>query len=134
MGVTVLNPTRYAKLLSKALPKVIGSEEEFGRIAAELEGLDFAGRPLSAEERALADLLAKLIQDYDDRRHPLPALPAHRMLRYLMEQRNLRQRDLVAVLGPSSVVSDVVNGKRSISKTQAKKLAAFFRAPVEVFL
>mgnify|MGYP001584183825 FL=1 len=134
MGVMALNPNRYAELLSHTLPKVIESEEEFDRFAASLEELDFAGRRVTREERALADLLARLLQDYDDRRHPLPPLPPHRMLRFLMEQRRLRQRDLVSLLGASSIVSDVVNGKRSISKAQAKKLASFFRVPAELFL
>jgi HTH-type transcriptional regulator/antitoxin HigA len=51
-----------------------------------------------------------------------------------MEQRQLRQRDLAPILGASSVVSDVVNGKRAISKAQAKRLASFFRVSAEAFI
>jgi len=134
MGVTALDPARYSRLLASALPKVIEGEEEFERAAAKLEEIDFLQRALRPEEQALATLLARLIEDYDDRRHPLPKVAPNRMVRLLMEQRRLRQRDLVSVLGASSTVSGVVNGRRSISKAQAKKLAEFFRAPVEVFL
>jgi HTH-type transcriptional regulator/antitoxin HigA len=42
-----------------------------------------------------------------------------------MEDRGNRQRDLIPVFGSSSVVSDVLNGKRSISKAHARKLAEF---------
>jgi len=42
-----------------------------------------------------------------------------------MEQRGLRQADLVPVLGSRAQVSDLVNGKRRISKAQAKKLAEY---------
>jgi HTH-type transcriptional regulator/antitoxin HigA len=56
------------------------------------------------------------------------------MLRFLMEQRNLRQRDLIPVFGASSVASDVVNGKRAISKAHARKLAEFFQVPADLFL
>jgi HTH-type transcriptional regulator / antitoxin HigA len=52
----------------------------------------------------------------------------------LMEIRQLRQRDLIPVFGASSVVSDVLNGKRSISKSHARKLAALFEVPVSLFI
>ena len=134
MGLTAINPVRYGKLLSKALPRVIQTDRELDRMAAELEALDFAGRQLTPEEQALAELLAKLIEDYDSRAHPLPNLTPNVLLRHLMEQRQLRQRDLVPILGASSVVSDVVNGKRAISKAQAMRLASFFRVSAEAFI
>ena len=134
MGLTAMNPVRYGKLLARTLPRVIETDEEFDRMAALLEQLDFAGRRLTPEEEVLTELLSRLIEDYDDRQHPLPKLAPHKLLRHLMEQRHLRQRDLIPLLGASSVVSDVVHGKRSISKAQAKKLAAYFRVPVGLFL
>jgi len=64
----------------------------------------------------------------------LPKLPPGRMLQWLVKQRGLRQQDLVPLLGASSVVSQLVNARRSISKAQAKRLASFFRVPVDVFI
>jgi hypothetical protein len=46
----------------------------------------------------------------------------------------LRQRDLIPVLGASSVISDILNGKRSISKTHARKLAEFFHVLVSLLI
>jgi HTH-type transcriptional regulator / antitoxin HigA len=51
-----------------------------------------------------------------------------------MEQRGLRQVDLVPIFGSSGYVSDVVNGRRGISKAHAKKLAAFFKVGADLFL
>jgi HTH-type transcriptional regulator/antitoxin HigA len=51
-----------------------------------------------------------------------------------MEARDLRQRDLISIFGASSVVSDVINGKRSISKNHARKLAEFFHVSVSMFI
>ena len=51
-----------------------------------------------------------------------------------MEVRNLRQRDLIPIFGAISVASDVLNGKRGISKTHARKLADFFHVPVSLFI
>ena len=51
------------------------------------------------------------------------------MIRYLMEQRGLRQTDLLPVVGTRSVASAVINGQREPSKAHVKKLAEFFRVP-----
>jgi antitoxin component HigA of HigAB toxin-antitoxin module len=47
---------------------------------------------------------------------------------------DLGQRDLIPVLGASSVISDILNGKRLTSKTHARKLAEFFHVPVSLFI
>ena len=136
MGLTAIseiNEKKYAKLLAKTLPKVIANDEEFDRRVAQLEALSFPERLLSAEEDALATLLERLIADYDDR-FSLPEQPPHQIVKFLMEQRSLKQADLVPVLGSRAQVSDLVNGKRGISKAQAKKLAEYFRVSVEMFI
>ncbi len=43
-----------------------------------------------------------------------------------MDARGLKQSDLVEVISSKRVVSEIVNGKRSISKAQAKALGEFF--------
>jgi HTH-type transcriptional regulator/antitoxin HigA len=52
----------------------------------------------------------------------------------MIEERGLKQADLVDAIGSRSQVSDIVNGRRGISKAQAKKLAAYFRVNIEIFL
>ncbi|MDJ0688615.1 MAG: hypothetical protein QNJ41_08900 [Xenococcaceae cyanobacterium MO_188.B32] len=44
------------------------------------------------------------------------------------------QADLVGVIGSSGVVSEVVNGKRSISKAQAKALREYFKVSPSLFI
>ena len=134
MGVTAINPIRYGQLLAKTKPKVIETDEEFDSMVEQLERLDFACRPLKPEERLLQERLAKLMEDYDARKYPLPHLAPRKMLLFLMEQRDLRQRDLIPVFGSSSVASSVINGKREISKAHARKLAGFFGVSTELFV
>ena len=136
MGVmaTGLDEKKYGRLLSKVLPKVIETDEEFDRMVALLEGLAIPERELSPEEQAVAALLEKLIADYDDKYYPLPEGKPHEIVQFLMEHRNLKQADLVPVLGTRPQVSDLVTGKRGISKAQAKKLAEFFHVSVELFI
>ena len=112
---------------------MIRNDQEFDRMAEDLEALCFKPKP-TPEERALADLLTKLIEDYDSAHYPLPDIPPHEMVGYLMEQRGLKQADMVDLLGSRAQVSGLVNGKRAISKAQAKKLAAHFNVSTDVFL
>lgn len=118
---------------ARTLPKVIASDVEFDRMVEQLEDLCMKPEP-TAEQRTLADLLTKLINDYDDRYYPLPELPPHKMLFYLMEERGLKQSDLVELIGSRAQVSDIVTGKRAISKAQAKKLAEFFKLSTDLFI
>jgi HTH-type transcriptional regulator/antitoxin HigA len=111
---------------------VIETDTENERAIAELERLDSLPR-MTAEQKSLADLLTVLIERFEHRyeighSEPLDALRA------LKEERGLRQRDLIEVFGSSSVTSDVVNGKREISKQHARKLAEYFHVPVSVFI
>jgi HTH-type transcriptional regulator / antitoxin HigA len=133
MGVSTLNPAKYGRLCADIVPKVIENDREFDRLVAKMEALDRKENP-TPEEEALSALLAKLIQDYDDRHHQLPELPPHKMIQFLMAQRGLRQADLVPIFGSRSVVSDVVSGKREPSKSHVRKLAAFFNLPADLFL
>ncbi|WP_347242177.1 helix-turn-helix domain-containing protein [Nostoc sp. FACHB-892] len=65
---------------------------------------------------------------------PGNASQPHSILLFLMEQRNLKQSDLVGVIGSKGVVSEVVNDKREISKAQAKALGEFFRVNYGLFI
>ena len=132
--MATLTETAYAELLSRAQPRVIKTEAENARVIAQLEALDTSGHRLSREEKALAELLTVLVQQFEASRYPLGKLDPVDALRELMDARGLRQRDLIPVFGASSTVSDVVNGKRAISKTHARKLAETYLVPVSLFI
>lgn len=78
-------------------------------------------------------MLSIVLEDYETRMHPLPQARPHRMLAYLLEEKGMKPSGLWSIL-PKSRVSEILSGKRSISKTQAKQLADLFRVPVELFL
>jgi HTH-type transcriptional regulator / antitoxin HigA len=130
--MAVIDKVAYAGLLAEALPRVIRSDSENERIIAEMERIDAMPRA-SREQRALSELMAVLVEDYERRYDPGHAEPLE-ALRHLMEDRGLRQRDLVSVFGSSSVASDVLNGKREISKRHARELAARFSVPAGIFI
>ncbi len=130
-----LDAKRYGRLLTKALPAVIKSEDENNRMLAIIKALMAKGEEnLTAEEDALLELLVDLVHDFEEKNCPLPSSPPHQMVAFLLEQRGLKPSALWPVLGSKSRVSDVLSGKRAISKDQAKKLAAFFHVGVELFI
>ena len=132
MGITTINPTKYGRLCADVIPKIIETDEEFDRLVEKMEALD-RRENLTPEEEALSGLLMKLIQDYDDRIHPLPDTPPRELILYLMEQRGLKQADLVSVFGSRSVASDVLSGKREPSKSHIRRLAEFFQISPAAF-
>ncbi len=132
MGVTAVSRKKYGGLLAKALPKVIENDEELEYFAGVLEGFDRLERALEPEEKALEALLARLIADYDDR-IAIPDLPARKVLAFLMEQRGLKQADLLPVFGSRSVASDVLSGKRELSKSHIRGLAEYFHLSPAAF-
>ncbi|MGH9800851.1 MAG: helix-turn-helix domain-containing protein [Blastocatellia bacterium] len=82
----------------------------------------------------MLDLLSALVERYEEETEDFPSSPPHRIVQFLMEQNDLKQTDLVQIFGSSGRVSEVVNGKRGISKTQAKALGEFFKVSPELFI
>jgi len=128
-----LDEKAYGQLLRRTLPHVIRADDECVRLTSELLRLDEIENP-STEERELAELLTVLIDDYEERRYPIRKSSPQQTLHHLMEARHLTQKDLWKLFGSKGITSEVFHGKRSISKTQAKKLARFFHVSAELFI
>ncbi len=130
-----LDQKQYGKLLAATRPSIIKSEAENDRLLSCIEDLMRKGENnLSAEEGTLLELLVNLVHDYEQRQYPTPAIPPHQMVIYLLEQQGQEPGALLPILGTKSRVSELLSGKRSISKEQAKKLSAFFKKSVELFI
>jgi len=134
MGALVIDNKKYARVLAKVLPRVIATDEEHQRMLAEIEKLMDKGDHRSAEEDAALDLMVRLVKDYEEEHHALPDPTPHEMLVYLMEQRGLKQADLLPIFKSRGYVSDVVNSKRAISKAHARQLADFFNISADLFI
>jgi HTH-type transcriptional regulator/antitoxin HigA len=126
---------RYAELLATVLPKPIETEAENERALEIVNHLMSKGeKKLTAEERWLLRMLVRLIEDFEEKAYPIDEAPPRAVLKMLMEDRGLKQIDLAEVFGGRSRVSDVLAGKREISKAQAKALSAFFKVPADLFI
>lgn len=125
--------TAYRNLLAKVAPKVIEIEEEYDRALAVAEQLTLK-KNRTPEKRALHKLLVTLIEAYEAQNYPMEQVAPHEILQHIIESSGIRQADLVGIIGSSGVVSEVVNGKRSISKAQAKALSDYFKVSPTLFI
>ena len=135
-----LNKKNYLQLLDtiQIIPKIIETEAEYEEYLAVTERLIAKKDKRTPEETVLFKLLVRLIEDYEEQTYSLEDwsnLPPHEILQHLLESSGTKQTDLVDVISPSKgLISSIVNGKRSISKEQAKKLAAYFKVNSSLFL
>ena len=128
-----VNSRLYGALLSTTLPAVIDSEKEYHRVEAIFE--DLFDKKRSPEEDRLFDLLANLLEHFENRSlPPLEGTSPLEALAFLMTENRLAQKDLVDVFGSKGLISEVLGGKRSISKAQAKKLADRFCVSTDLFI
>lgn len=128
-----VDPKRYGRLLARKLPTVIRTPEENERLIQELRELDKSYDKLSPEELEYYELLTVLIEAFEDAHYALEGSTPDSRLRGLMEEHALRQKDLLDIFGSRGIASEVVSGKRAISKAQAKKLADRFHVPADLF-
>ena len=134
MSTTIeIKDSVYAKLLSKSLPRPIHGEAEHARVTELLLELD-EREDLSPEEDALAEVLTLLIEDYEEKYHPLPQVSPNESLKALMEERDLKHKDIWPIIGNKGAATEVLSGRRSISKAQAKRLSDYVRVPVDLFI
>ena len=132
MSTLTVSP-EYGALLKKVPPKVIRTEKENEAYTEVLYELDRRSRSLTAAEKELAELLTLLIEDFEEKRYRLPRAKPVDMVRFLMEQHGLLQKDLVDVFGARSIVSEVLSGKRELNKEHIARLSARFHVSPEVF-
>jgi HTH-type transcriptional regulator/antitoxin HigA len=124
--------TIYAELLAKTAPKVIRNEAENRYYIETLYALEQKPNP-RREEKELADLLTVLIENFEDARYSLPRSSPLQALEFLMAEHGLKQKDLVSIFGARSTVSQVMSGKRELTKGQISKLSQFFHVSPEIF-
>jgi HTH-type transcriptional regulator / antitoxin HigA len=128
-----LDRNNYPQLLAEFVPQAIDSEAEYDRALAIAERLTFKKDRTEAEIKFLK-LVVVLIEDYENEHYPMDDVAPHELLQHLMESNGTRQADLVGLIGSRGVVSEVVNGKRAISKAQAKVLGEFFSVSPGLFI
>ena len=94
------------------------------------------GKPhLAAAASEMVELLSLLIEQYEAVEHPTPDCSPAEMLEHLLEARTITKARLARDTGiPRSVITNVLAGRRGISKAAAVKLASYFGVSLSVFI
>src|SRR5271169_4550185 len=130
MSAVLANP---AKMIEKGAPHVIHNDAELRAYTKALFELTALENP-SPSEREAIELLTLLVERYEAERYPIPPSNPVAVVRFLIEQGNLTQRDLVPQFGSESAVSMFLAGKRNLTLGQVRKLCARFKLPADVFI
>src|ERR1700730_4077608 len=134
MSNAPINEAAYGKLLRKALPRPVRTErdnERYLQVAGHLMNL---GERMTPEQRELLDLLVVLIERFEAERYSLSAASPVEALRELMQARGMKLAGLSTLIGSKGVASEILSGKRGLSKTNIRRLAEYFRVSPELFL
>ena len=129
MATVLANP---AKMIERGAPHLIHSEEQLKAYTKALFRLTALAKPTSSQLDAI-DLLTLLIERYEEENYKLPNASPVEVLKFLLEQHGLKQRDLAADLGGESVVSEVLSGRRKLNTTHIKRLSTRFHVSPSVF-
>jgi HTH-type transcriptional regulator / antitoxin HigA len=123
----------YTDLLTAFPPRPIKSEVEFQAVQDVIDRLIDDGE-LSAAQQDYLNLLGLLVQDYEEQQVPIPDVYGVELLKVLIVEQELRQKDLVVVFKTESIVSAVLNGQRGLTVEHIERLAEFFHiSPASFF-
>ena len=112
----------------------IRTEADYERALAIIEVLlDEIGDNETHPLADVLDYLADQVAAYEEDHTSIPEAEPKEVLRLLLEQHGLKQEDL-ADCAPQGRISDILNGKRGISKDIAKRLARRFHVSAALFL
>jgi HTH-type transcriptional regulator / antitoxin HigA len=113
--------------------KVIKSKTQYKEYCNMLEELVFT-KTKNKEIKDEIELLTFLIEKYDDEHNTFVALDPIELLHVLMNEHNLKAKDLVEILDVSKgMVSDILHYKKGLSKEIIRTLARHFRVSQEAF-
>lgn len=112
----------------------IQNEQDYDRLVNQLnELLDEVGTDETHPLYEFLDTLGTILHAYEEAYHPMPGSSGVDVLRFLMEEHDLRQSDLPEI-GSQGVVSEILSQKREFNVRQIRALAERFHVSPAVFL
>lgn len=123
---------KYIQLLKQFPPRTIKDDGELEATQAIIDRLLDRER-LSPEESDYLNVLGALVFEYEQTQTPIPDIYGVELLKVLIDERQLRQKDLLPIFKTESIVSDILNGKRQLTVRHIQELAEFFNLSPAVF-
>ncbi len=110
----------------------INSEHDYAAALERIETLMDKNR--SGEEDDEMDVLATLVEAYEDRHFPMDAPDPIEAIKFRMEQQGLSQGDLAPIFGSRAKVSEVLSGKRDLTLKMIRALHSHLGIPAEILI
>ena len=114
-------------------PRVIHNDAELEMYTDALFRLTALESPSGSEVEAI-ELLTLLVERYEQEHYSIPKGDPVSVVRFIIEQQNLTQRDLIPQFGSESAVSMFMTGHRNLTLEQVRKLSTRFKLPADVFI
>ena len=118
----------------RATISLINSDDELDAALKEFDVLMVLGRDRTSYQDDMYALLALVIERYESQHYPHKTPDPISMIEFEMDQRNLRQRDLVPYIGSRSRVSEILNRKRKLTLKMMRTLHAELAIPLEILI
>jgi len=112
--------------------KPIKTEKDYERSLERLE-LIFDANP-NSKEGDEAEILSMLIDSYENKHYPIEAPGSIEAIKIRMEEMNLKQKDLVGVIGGKSRVSEILNKKKKLTVEMIRELEKFLHISASVLV
>ena len=112
--------------------RLIKNEEDYEKALSRIDELMDAA-PGTAEMDEL-ELLTALVEMYENRHYPISPPDPVSAIKFRMEQLGLTQKDMVPYIGSKSRVSEILNGKRSLTLAMMRSLNKNLGISAEVLL
>ena len=129
---TGLNRKTYIELVQAFPPRPIKSEAEMLATQKVID-LVIDRAPLTPDEEDYLHVLGTLVYEYEQKTEPIPDIHGIELLKVLMEDNELRQKDLIPIFKTESIVSNILNQKRQLTTRHIKELAVFFNVSPSAF-
>ena len=112
--------------------KLIKSEADYRNALKRLEIIFDA--PIDTEEGNEAEILSMLIENYENKHYPIEAPDPIEAIKIRMEEMNLKQKDLVGILGGKSAVSEVLNRKKKLTVDMIRELERMLHISASILI
>ncbi|XKM13055.1 helix-turn-helix domain-containing protein [Orbaceae bacterium ac157xtp] len=111
--------------------KPIKTEQDYQEALTLIEPLFDKELELGSPESDLLEVMALLIEKYENEHHPITPPTPVEAIKFRMEQEGLTVKDLSQAIGQPNRVYEVLNGKRKLTLPMIKKLNHMFNIPLE---
>ena len=110
----------------------IKTEKDYEKALKRLEDI-FDALP-DSKEGDEAEILSLLIENYENQHYPIEAPDPIEAIKIRMEEMNIKQKDLVGVIGGKSRVSEILNKKKRLTVDMIRKLEEMLHISASVLV